>query len=204
MPESPLPRKAFLALPICASFWERAHIIFPAVGVFFGFDILRKIIHKDFGDHGVSDFQHTGEIYKGLIMNRTSLITIFSLILLLFSGNSASSDKKESNGMKLILLSDYGSSEKIISNESTEKMIIELIDSLDWNNFYQVIIEKENKDYMEVSGSLDPTDGLSALYQENKKQYVIVNPPKTIAELKKIAISYFKNDKYWKNNIKWN
>ena len=137
-------------------------------------------------------------------MNRINLIIIFSLILLLFSVNSASSDKKESNGMKLILLSDYGSSEKIISNEPTEKMIIELIDSLDWNNFYQVIIEKENKDYMEVSGSLDPADGLSALYQEKNKQYVIVNPPKTIEELKKIAISYFKNDKYWKNSIKWN
>ena len=78
--------------------------------------------------------------------------------------------------MKLKVLSNYGSKEKVISESATADQIIETMISIDWKVFHQVILGKENGDWLEVGGNLK-SDGLSVTYEEYGKQYFIVKPP---------------------------
>ena len=104
-------------------------------------------------------------------------------------------------GMKLLVLSNYGESEKIITTNPKSEQITQLEDSLDWNQFHQVVLEQETGDFMEAGGSLE--DGLSVLYQEKEQQYVIVNPPKTIEDLTAILILYLDNDNSFKTKYQF-
>ncbi|WP_241411494.1 hypothetical protein [Belliella alkalica] len=46
--------------------------------------------------------------------------------------------------MKVKLISDYGLREKTISKNAELAVVIDLIDQLDWNFFYQIVIEKDS------------------------------------------------------------
>lgn len=101
--------------------------------------------------------------------------------------------------MKLTVLSDYGSKEKIVSEQATSNQIIQTITGIDWHAFHQVILHKDNGDWMEVSGSLGD-DGLSSMYEEDGVQYVINRPPSSIKHMTTILMSYLSGDQKYKIN----
>lgn len=99
--------------------------------------------------------------------------------------------------MKLTALSNYGSKTNEISTFVTIDQIKETMNSINWKDFHQVILEKNNSDYLEVSGNITD-DGLSVMYQEKGKQYFIANPPTTVAQMIIILLSYHSGDEKFK------
>ena len=104
--------------------------------------------------------------------------------------------------MKLWTLSDYGQIENVISNSSTIKDIEETMAKLDWNKFHQFILEKQNGDLIEVGGSL-VEDGLSVMYIEEGKEYVISKPPSTVIEMTNFLKCYYNDDMSFKTKYKF-
>ena len=74
---------------------------------------------------------------------------------------------------------------------------------LDWSGFHQVVLTKSNGDWLEVGGSLDPSDGLSIMYEEGGKQVVIKEAPKNIDLLIKVSTTYAGNSDEWKEMADW-
>lgn len=123
-------------------------------------------------------------------MKNIMLVSLILLITGVFANNK----------IGLYHLSDYGSTEVLISKTPTKKDILNAIKSIDWNEFQQVILYKINGDFMEVGGSLAPSDGLSVIYRAKGKEYVISNSPTEVDELIIILVSYFEDTETWKSN----
>ncbi len=104
--------------------------------------------------------------------------------------------------MKLWTLSNYGETEKTVSEKSSADDIDMIMNSLDWSQFYQVILEKQNGDFLEVGGSLEE-DGLSVQYQEGESQFVIVNPPATVNEMTHFLKLYLAGNDAYKTKYKF-
>ena len=105
--------------------------------------------------------------------------------------------------MQLSVLSDYGATERIITQGASPEIVEKTISNLDWDGFHQVVMTKRNGDWLEVGGSLNPTDGLSVMYEEDGQQVVIKEPPATIAFLIQVAIAYVNNTGRWKEMAEW-
>ena len=131
---------------------------------------------------------------------RINLILILSLLVIACSEKKNKSTKQNQIKKELMLLSNYGAEEKIISDSTTIKQIKNTMNKLDWNNFHQVILSTDNSNWIEVGGNLNE-DGLSSMYEENGKQFIINEPPSSVEHMTKILISYFNGDgKYKKEN----
>jgi len=98
------------------------------------------------------------------------------------------------------LYSNFGSDYSVISNEISDDIIKQAIAKLDWQNgFHQVICTIEPGVLMEVGGSLNPTDGLSAMYRnyDDGVESVIAEPPETIDQMIDIIVLFSKGDDAW-------
>ncbi|CAZ97337.1 Hypothetical protein ZOBELLIA_3199 [Zobellia galactanivorans] len=121
---------------------------------------------------------------------------LFILSILIIS----CADKKTSTvKMELMVLSNYGAEEKIISDSTSLSQIKETMKEIDWNTFNQVILSTDNSNWIEVGGNLNE-DGLSSMYEENGKQFVINEPPSSIDHMTEILISYFNGDGNFKKD----
>ncbi len=105
--------------------------------------------------------------------------------------------------MKLTVLSDYGAEENTISEDATAEEIVQAVESLNWADFHQVVLEKSNGDWIDVGGNLGD-DGLSVMYEEGGEQHVIVTPPTTVDQMKTILLSYLAGDGKFKTENKFN
>ncbi len=128
-----------------------------------------------------------------------SLITALAAVF----GCSKPATVERVAGIKLRLISNYGSSERLITADADENAVRETVNSLDWGGFHQVVLERPNGDWVEVGGSLDPSDGLSVMYEESGKQSVITMPPTRVAEMTKILLAYLPGDDGWKELGTW-
>ena len=102
---------------------------------------------------------------------RINLILILSLLVIACSEKKNKTTKQNQIKKELMLLSNYGAEEKIISDSTTIKQIKNTMNELDWNNFHQVILSTDNSNWIEVGGNLNE-DGLSSMYEENGKQFI--------------------------------
>ena len=105
--------------------------------------------------------------------------------------------------MKLRLISDYGTNENLVASEVTPMIAKKAILNLDWHRFHQLIAEKANGDWLEVRGSLHPSDGLSIIYEEGGKQSVIRVPPTSIEEMMEFLVEYISGSEEWKKRADW-
>jgi hypothetical protein len=94
--------------------------------------------------------------------------------------------------VELIIFSENGKYEKKLKNISVED-IIKIMQTLDWNFFQQLMLKKDENDWLEVSGNLGE-DGLACLFQENDDVHVIDEPPVSVEHMTRILISYFQED----------
>ena len=104
--------------------------------------------------------------------------------------------------MRLTILSDYGASEKLVSEEATAEIVEAAIRSLDWSGFHQVVLQQANGDWFEVGGSLGE-DGLSAVYEQAGEQYVVAVPPASIDELVELHLLYLAGSPRWRRDWRW-
>ena len=105
--------------------------------------------------------------------------------------------------MKLRVISNYGTEERTVSENATREQIIHTIDYLDWSGFHQVVLEKPNGDWLDVGGSLDPSDGLSIMYEESGNQHVVTEAPELPEELKHALLGYLAESDDWKQAYGW-
>lgn len=137
----------------------------------------------------------------------TLVILIAAIIIFIHSPNSNSESLEDSKSkalkMKLTVLSDYGAKENLISKDADQEIIIKTMGSLDWNGFHQVILETDDGSFLEVGGSLDPSDGLSAMYAEKGEQHFKKKPPASVKEMTDILLLYLKRDAGCKNKNTW-
>lgn len=132
----------------------------------------------------------------------------FILLLLLTLTGHAESWKKDASEaiVGIHLLSDYGSEYQFLSQEITEEKIREEINKLDWSkSFNQFVVVKHPGVSMEVGGSINPVDGLSAMYRDrhNKVDAVIATPPATVDEMAEILVAFIKSDDSWKKKYEF-
>lgn len=95
--------------------------------------------------------------------------------------------------MELRLISNFGAEEKIISDSTNVDQIKQIMDTLDWTKFHQVVLSKNDSNWLEVGGNLNEP-GFSVLYEENGNQFVISKSPKSVSQMTEILISYLKGD----------
>ena len=100
--------------------------------------------------------------------------------------------------MKLLLTKGWTGEQELISDNPTEREVSELLNSLDWQDFNSVQLRQDSKNFLDVSGNLNP-DGLSILFEENGTQYVSEEAPNSIAQLEEALTLYLKGDKQFKN-----
>jgi hypothetical protein len=110
-------------------------------------------------------------------------------------------DVNSTVGLHLITTDPFNQRYEFISANPTLAEIEELLDNLDWvGKFHQVVLTKSNNISMEVGGSMDPEDGLSAVYREldNKVYSVTGAPPSNVGQMKQILSLFMNNDNSWK------
>jgi len=112
--------------------------------------------------------------------------------------------KKPSSPMTLIIYSEYGSKETLRLPNPSEKDVTDWMTKLDWNQFHQVILTHGGgeTDYMEVGGSLKPSDGFSGLVSLTGAQFVTPSAPPSVDHMTALIISYYRNDEKWKAAFK--
>lgn len=99
------------------------------------------------------------------------------------------------------LISDYGNGQQVLSKEIAEDIISKELNKLDWeNNFYQFVVVIEPGVSMEVGGSLNGVDGLSAMYRNRHKRIdaVIKQPPETVKQMEEILFEFVAGNDAWK------
>jgi hypothetical protein len=109
-------------------------------------------------------------------------------------------DAPEGRAVGLHVLSDFGDTHQFVSEAPNRRLIMSTIQALDWRKgFHQVILITEPGVSMEVGGSLDPSDGLSSVYQDEKNDIyrATVSPPGTVDEMEAILVSFLQGDGRW-------
>jgi len=104
------------------------------------------------------------------------------------------------------LYSNYGEEYEFVSPEVSEDLVQKLINDLDWeSNFYQIICTLEPGTTMEVGGSLNNLDSLSAVFRNRKYniESVIVDPPSTRREMNEIMQSFISGTRVWYESYSW-
>jgi hypothetical protein len=130
---------------------------------------------------------------------------ILSNLRSLFGAKAAKSpsqvtDPPDGRAIGLHVLSDFGDNYEFVSEAPNRPLIMSTIRALDWRNgFHQVILVTEPGVSMEVGGSLDPSDGLSSIYQDEKNDIyrVTAKPPSTVDEMEAILVSFLHGDGRW-------
>ncbi|MBQ4820720.1 hypothetical protein [Aquimarina sp. MMG016] len=101
-----------------------------------------------------------------------------------------------------MVVSNYGTEEKIVSDSTSIIQIKETMNGINWNEFHQVILSTDDHNWIEVGGSLIE-DGLSSVYEENGQSFIINKPPSSIDHMTGILISYFNGDGKFKQENKY-
>ncbi|MEM9671538.1 MAG: hypothetical protein AAF992_03040 [Bacteroidota bacterium] len=99
--------------------------------------------------------------------------------------------------MKLVLGKGWDIAEEQVSDNPTEHLIEEVVNSLDWQNFNSITLVKNNVNWLSVSGNIS-NDGLAIVIEEDGTSNVSERPPETIDELIKILQAYLQGDEQFK------
>ena len=109
-------------------------------------------------------------------------------------------DGPEGRKIGLHVLSDFGDTHTFVADAPNRRIIVSTIRALDWETgFHQIILIKEPGVSLEVGGSLNPEDGLSAVYTDEKRNVceVTSSPPETIEEMVALLMSFLTGDGRW-------
>lgn len=101
--------------------------------------------------------------------------------------------------MKLKLIKGWNGQEELISKEPNEYLIKKLMTSLNWEDFNAVSLEKNENNWIGVSGNTT-SEGLALVYQEKGDIYVSKYAPKSIDKLTEALVSYLMGDQTFKKN----
>ncbi|WP_100609987.1 hypothetical protein [Confluentibacter lentus] len=106
------------------------------------------------------------------------------------------------NNFEIEVISDYGSKPLLKQSITSIEIIIEIMNSLDWNDFQIVNLSKSCNDWISLSGNLSG-DGLACVYKEKNQEFIIYSAPNTIQQMTEILVSYYKRDGEFKKKYKF-
>lgn len=72
-----------------------------------------------------------------------------------------------------------------------------------WDDITFVVLRIDDANWFEVSGSLDPSDGLSAAYSEDGIEHVSDGAPESLDICVSLMLSYLRSDDKWRTAIDW-
>lgn len=134
------------------------------------------------------------------------------ILILVFVGSQSESkpsvpvqfEKKPAQGktMKLEVLEPNERSERVASQHPDGDTIKKTVQGLKWSDITFVVLKIDEKNWIELSGSLKPEDGLSARYMENGVEHVSARAP-SLAEGVSLLQSYQSGDGNWRYNLSW-
>ena len=90
-----------------------------------------------------------------------------------------------------------------IAQEASPEQISTLVKSEAWRTITFVVIQIDENNWLECSGSLRPEDGLSARYCVEGEEYVACRAPDSLDMCINLLVSYNQKDNRWLNMIEW-
>lgn len=72
-----------------------------------------------------------------------------------------------------------------------------------WKSITFVALRQDDNNWIEVSGSLDPSDGLSARVSEDGVESISSEAPETLDLCISLMLSYLRGDNGWRTAITW-
>ncbi|WP_442506128.1 hypothetical protein SH528x_004956 [Novipirellula sp. SH528] len=92
---------------------------------------------------------------------------------------------------------------EVIAQGPDEALVESTIREQSWNDLTFVVLRVDTDNWFEVSGSLNPADGLSAAYSEDGTEHVSDRPPESLDACISLMLSYLRADDRWRTDIDW-
>ncbi len=105
--------------------------------------------------------------------------------------------------MILELYSPPTNDRQVVTDSASDSAIELTIRNQPWDDITFVVLRIDDDNWFEVSGSLNPDDGLSASYSESGTEHVSASPPESLDHCIALMRSYLKGDDKWRSEIKW-
>ena len=93
--------------------------------------------------------------------------------------------------------------ERVVAQDPDGAAIERAVRGLSWADITFVVLKVDERNWIEGSGSLDPTDGLSAKVVNDGEERVSRHPPRSLEEIILLLQSYRAGDGRWKEMIDW-
>jgi len=132
------------------------------------------------------------------------IYSILALGTIFLSGCMDKIEEKKESTMVLIVAESPDFEEKIVANSPTPELLESTVQSLAWSDITFVILKKNEQDWLELSGSLDPSDGLSMRYFDSTGEFVSDRAPSSLKEGTTVLKKYLLDNPEWKKTYNWN
>ncbi len=112
--------------------------------------------------------------------------------------------RQEQRTLKLTVTKGFGGDEKTISENANLEVIVETMQSINWNNFHIVQLEDlSSKGFkaLHVSGSFE--DGLASGLVTDDDHILLVKKIKTVDQMTEILLDFLKGEKVWQDKYKY-
>lgn len=133
-------------------------------------------------------------------MKTRRVLTAFLIVLIT---SLATFDIGAENKMILVLYPPPDNEPITISTAPNEQIVISSVKAQPWDDITFIILKIDEKNWLEVSGSLKPEVGLSARYTEAGVEHVSKRAPEDLNECIKLLSSYLRGDDKWRKDIPW-
>ena len=115
-----------------------------------------------------------------------------------------SEGRQEQRTLKLTITKGFGGDEKTVSENVDSKVIVETMQSTNWNNFHIVQLEDLNSKgfkALHVSGSFK--DGFASGLVTDDDHILLGKEIKTADQMTEILLDFLKGEEVWRNKYKY-
>ncbi|MBD3629667.1 hypothetical protein [Cyclobacterium sp.] len=119
-------------------------------------------------------------------------------------GETHNENRQEQRILKLTVTIGFGGDEKTISENANSVVIVETMQSTNWNKFHIVQLEDlSSKGFkaLHVSGSFD--DGLASGLVTDDDHVLLVKKIKTVDQMTEILLDFLKGEEIWRDKYKY-
>ena len=136
-------------------------------------------------------------------VKRTHLPVALGAVALLGVAELCSAQAHQQAGRMVLEVAQSGGKPRVVSTNPDVVTIDRIVRGLPWSDITFVVLRKDETNYIEGSGSLNPSDGLSARYVENGVEHVSRQAPESLRVIVALLASYRSGDGKWRTMIEW-
>ena len=150
-------------------------------------------------DSGFIMFVFTAIIKYGSLIVGIGILIFLSFFIIKEKLVESPNSKRN---LTLLVSHDFGQVEKTISRKVKSKIIRNIMDSINWNEFHIVQLRDENNKTLHVSGSLNK-DGLASGFITKNEHLLLEKSIETVDEMTEILIDFEKGENIWRNKYEY-